>query len=130
MDTNPSDAQPEQMELPFTTSASKSTSHILPTEPSSTTAKTSASPGTALASLVNLFAPEAIIFGGSMGEEGERLIKATRHTLKKRALEVLERDIQVELCTFGQQAGVTGAVAVTLHNHYTSFEEKAATPVS
>ena len=86
--------------------------------------------GTALASLVNLFAPEAIIFGGSMGEEGERLIKATRHTLKKRALEVLERDIQVELCSFGQQAGVTGAVAVTLHNHYTSFEEKAAAPVS
>lgn len=53
MDTNPSDAQPEQMELPFTTSASKSTSHILPTEPSSTTARTSASPGKALALLVN-----------------------------------------------------------------------------
>ncbi|MCC6547307.1 ROK family transcriptional regulator [Candidatus Sumerlaeota bacterium] len=86
--------------------------------------------GTALASLVNLFAPEAIIFGGSMGEEGERLIKSTRHTMKKRALEVLERDIKVDLCSFGQQAGVTGAVAVTLHNHYTSFEEKvAATPV-
>jgi N-acetylglucosamine repressor len=81
--------------------------------------------GTALASMINLFAPEAIIFGGSMAEEGERLIKSIRHTMRRRALEALERDIQVDLCSFGQQAGVTGAVAVTLHNHYTSFEEKS-----
>ncbi len=79
--------------------------------------------GTSLASLVNLFAPEAIIFGGSMSEEGERLLKSIRHTMKRRALEALERDIKVDLCSFGQQAGVVGAVAVALHRHYTSFSE-------
>lgn len=79
--------------------------------------------GTALASLVNLFSPEAIIFGGSMSEEGGRLLKSIRHTMKRRALEALERDIQVDLCSFGPQAGVVGAVAVALHTHYTSFNE-------
>ncbi|CAN5338794.1 ROK family transcriptional regulator [soil metagenome] len=80
--------------------------------------------GTSLASLVNLFAPEAIIFGGSMAEDGQRLIKATLQAMKTRALPMLERDIQVDLCSFGQQAGVVGAVAIALHTHYTSFEEK------
>ena len=80
--------------------------------------------GTALASVVNLFAPEAIIFGGSMAEDGGRLIKSVRHTMKRRGLEALEKDIQVDLCSFGQQAGVVGAVAVALHTHYTSFEDK------
>jgi predicted NBD/HSP70 family sugar kinase len=84
--------------------------------------------GTSLASLVNLFAPEAVIFGGSMAEDGERLIKSIRHTMKRRALEALEKDIQVDLCSFGPQAGVVGAVAITLHKHYTSYEEK--TPVA
>lgn len=79
--------------------------------------------GTGLASMVNLFCPEAIIFGGSMAEDGERLIKSIRHTMKRRALEALEKDIQVDLCSFGQQAGVVGAVAVALHTHYTSFED-------
>jgi len=79
--------------------------------------------GTALASLINLFAPEAVIFGGSMAEDGERLIMSIRHTMKRRALESLEHDIQVELCSFGAQAGVVGAVAMALHNHYTSFKE-------
>ncbi len=79
--------------------------------------------GTALAGFINLFAPEAIIFGGSMAEEGERLIKAIRHTMKRRALEPLEHDIQVDLCTFGPQAGVVGAVAIALHTHYMGFEE-------
>lgn len=80
--------------------------------------------GTSLASLVNLVAPEAIIFGGSMAEDGERLIKSIRHTVKRRALEALEKDIQMDLCSFGPQAGVVGAVAVALHKHYTSFEDK------
>jgi predicted NBD/HSP70 family sugar kinase len=80
--------------------------------------------GTTLASLVNLLAPEAIIFGGTMSEEGERLIRAIRETMKRRALEALEKDIQMDQCTFGAQAGVVGAVAIALHHHYTSFEEK------
>lgn len=79
--------------------------------------------GTALASLVNLMAPEAVIFGGSMSEEGERLIKSIRHTMKRRALEALEKDIEVDLCSFGAQAGVVGAVAMALHKHYTEFKE-------
>lgn len=78
--------------------------------------------GTALASMVNLFAPEAIIFGGSMADDGERLLKSIRHTMKRRALEDLEKDIQFDLCSFGQQAGVVGAVAVALHHHYASFD--------
>lgn len=79
--------------------------------------------GTALASVVNLLAPEAIVFGGSMSDDGERLIKAALHNVKLRALEDLEHGIQVDLGSFGLQAGVSGAVAIALHKHYGSFED-------
>lgn len=79
--------------------------------------------GTALAGLVNLLAPEAIVFGGSMAEDGERLIKAILHTVKRRALEPMEHDIRVDLGTFGLQAGVVGAVAIALHTHYSSYDD-------
>lgn len=79
--------------------------------------------GTALAGVVNLFAPEAILFGGSMSEDGERLIKAVQNTMKRRALEPLEKDIIVDLGTFGLQSGVFGAVATALHTHYSSFTD-------
>lgn len=77
--------------------------------------------GTALASVVNMLAPEAIIFG-SMTEDGERLIKSIQHTVRRRALEALEEDIQVDLGSFGLQAGVFGAVAIALHRYYTSLD--------
>lgn len=78
--------------------------------------------GTVLAGIVNLLAPQAIVYGGSMVEDGERLIKAIQHTIKRRALEALEKDIQADLGSFGLQAGVCGAVAIALHNHYSTFE--------
>ncbi len=81
--------------------------------------------GTGLAGVVNLLAPEAIVFGGSMSDDGERLIKAIMHTIKRRALEALEDDIQVDLGTFGLQAGVFGAVAIALHKYYSSFVDEA-----
>jgi len=84
--------------------------------------------GTALAGVVNLLAPEAIIVGGSMAEDGERLIQAIRHTLKRRALEALERDMVVDLGTFGLQAGVFGAVAIALHRHYQSCDDTGLPP--
>ncbi|MBX3729721.1 MAG: ROK family transcriptional regulator [Candidatus Sumerlaeia bacterium] len=77
--------------------------------------------GTVLAGVVNLVAPEALVYGGSMVEDGERLIRAIQHTIKRRALEALERDIQADLGSFGLQAGVCGAVAIALHSHYSSF---------
>lgn len=78
--------------------------------------------GTVLAGVVNLLAPQAIVYGGSMVEDGERLIKAIQHTIKRRALEALEKDIQADLGSFGLQAGVCGAVAIALHTHYGTFE--------
>ncbi len=79
--------------------------------------------GTALAGVVNILSPEAIVFGGSMSEDGERLIKSVQATIKRRALEPLEEDILVDLGTFGLQSGVFGAVAIALHTHYSSFED-------
>jgi predicted NBD/HSP70 family sugar kinase len=79
--------------------------------------------GISLASVVNLLAPEAIIFGGSMSDDGDKLIKAALHTVKLRALEDLERDIKIDLGSFGLQAGVFGAVAIALHKHYGSFTD-------
>jgi len=79
--------------------------------------------GMSLASIVNLLAPEAIVFGGSMAEDGERLIRSALHNVKLRALEDLESDIQVDLGSFGLQAGVFGAIAIALHKHYGSFKD-------
>ena len=77
--------------------------------------------GTALANLINLFAPEQIVFGGTMVEEGDRLIKVIQATVRRRALEALERDIDFKTTSFGLQAGVVGAVAMALNQHYASF---------
>lgn len=79
--------------------------------------------GTALASAVNLLAPRLVLFGGSMAEDGARLLQAIRHTLKRRALQQLEAELRFELGTFGAQAGVKGAVCVALHSHYNSFTD-------
>jgi predicted NBD/HSP70 family sugar kinase len=77
--------------------------------------------GTALANIINLLAPEQIVFGGTMVEEGDRLIRAIQTTVRRRALEALERDIEFRTSTFRLQAGVVGAVATALNQHYASF---------
>jgi predicted NBD/HSP70 family sugar kinase len=79
--------------------------------------------GTALAAAVNLLAPNAILFGGSMVEDGERLLRRIRETVGDRALPALTRGLAYELGTFGAQAGVTGAVCLALHSHYNSFAD-------
>ena len=74
--------------------------------------------GTALANLINLLAPEMLVFGGTMVEEVSPLMKSIQKTIKRRALEDLEQDIQYKISSFGLQAGVVGAVAAALHHYY------------
>lgn len=77
--------------------------------------------GTALANLINLLAPEVVVFGGTMAEEAGRLLDAIKATVRRRALEALDRSIDYKLSTFGLQSGVVGAVATALNQHYASF---------
>jgi glucokinase len=77
--------------------------------------------GTALANLINILAPELIVFGGTMADEAQRLIDAIKATIGRRALEALEDGIEFKLSSFGIQAGVVGAVATALNHHYASF---------
>ncbi len=80
--------------------------------------------GTALANIINLLSPELIVFGGTMAVEAEHLIATIKSTVRRRALEPLERGIEYKLSAFGLQAGVYGAVATALNRHYASFNDR------
>lgn len=82
--------------------------------------------GVQLASVINLLAPTAILLGGTMAEDGERLITAIRDEVRARAMSLLVDRVRFELGSFGPQAGVTGAVALALHTHYNSFSDPVA----
>ncbi len=80
--------------------------------------------GTALANMINLLAPEMVVFGGTMAEEAEQLINVIKATVRRRALEALERDIEYKLSHFGREAGVQGAIAHALNEYYMSFNDR------
>lgn len=77
--------------------------------------------GIALASTVNLLAPQAVLFGGSLVEDGELFLKMLQESARKYMLPQLADAVRFEPASFGQQSGVTGAVAMALNAHYNSF---------
>lgn len=77
--------------------------------------------GCHLAGVVNLLSPEAVIFGGLMAEDGERLLRGIKDATLRCAIPAVGAALRFDLSSFGSQAGVAGAVAIALHTHYNSF---------
>ena len=68
--------------------------------------------GVALASVVNILNPEKIIIGGGVAEAGGILFEAIRASVKKRAMKVPSRAVQIVKTKFGKDAGLIGAAAL------------------
>ncbi len=81
--------------------------------------------GTGIANLINILAPEVLIFGGSMADAGgELLIQPICRTLKSKALQRLGKDIQIKLSSFGKQEGIIGAATLALYHYYSNRQSK------
>ena len=81
--------------------------------------------GTGIANLINILAPEVLILGGSMADAGGGLlIQPICRTLKSKALQRLEKDIQIKLSSFGKQEGVIGAATLALYHYYSNRQSK------
>jgi len=79
--------------------------------------------GRALASAINLLGPQAVLFGGTLVEDGDMLLRKLQETARKHMLAPFTESVRFEPASFGQQAGVTGAVAIALLSHYNSFTD-------
>lgn len=77
--------------------------------------------GAGIANLVNLFGPQMIIVGGTMAEAGgEMLMSALCATLSTKALDRMEKDVEIRPSSFGKQEAITGAVTLALYHYFTT----------
>ncbi len=77
--------------------------------------------GTGIANLVNLFGPQRIIIGGTMAESGGDLLLTTIcGTLSTKALDRIEKDVEIRMSSFGKDEAIKGAVTLALHQCFTT----------
>lgn len=74
--------------------------------------------GAGIANVTNLLAPDTIILGGTMMDAGNLLMDSICNTLNTKALNRVEKHLQVREDSFGKDDTVTGAVATALHHHF------------
>lgn len=75
--------------------------------------------GTGIANLVNLFGPEVIILGGTMAEAGDLLLNPICNTLRMKALDRMEKGVEIKVSSFGKEEGLKGATTLALYQHLT-----------
>ncbi len=68
--------------------------------------------GAMLASLVNVFNPEAIIIGGGVAQAGEPLFKAIKEEIMKRSFPLLSKNVKILPASLGQESGIKAAAAL------------------
>ncbi|MCX7626411.1 MAG: ROK family protein [Candidatus Sumerlaeaceae bacterium] len=77
--------------------------------------------GTGIANLVNLFGPQMIIIGGTMAEAGgDMLMSALCGTLSTKALDRMEKDVEIRRSSFGNEEAIRGAVTLALYHYFTA----------
>ncbi len=77
--------------------------------------------GTGIANLVNLFGPQMIIIGGTMAEAGgDMLMSALCATLSTKALDRMEKDVEIRRSSFGKEEAIRGAVTLALYHYFTA----------
>lgn len=70
--------------------------------------------GLAMANLVNILNPEAIIVGGGVGQAGDLILEPIREMIKERALSIPAQAVKVLPAELGESAGVIGASLLSL----------------
>lgn len=71
--------------------------------------------GIALANLVNIFNPEAIVLGGIFAQGEDLFLPGIESTMQERSFAHLGKRVQLRTTSFGRNAGVVGAAALALN---------------
>jgi predicted NBD/HSP70 family sugar kinase len=71
--------------------------------------------GIALANLVNIFNPEAIVLGGLLAQGEDLFLPRIETTMQERSFANLGKRVQLRTASFGRNAGVVGAAALALN---------------
>lgn len=79
--------------------------------------------GHAVATMCNLFNPERVVVGGSVGLARELLLEEMRDAVRRWAIASAEEDVEIVAGVLGERAEVLGAVALVL-----SSSERSASP--
>lgn len=74
--------------------------------------------GTGIANVTNLLGPDIIILGGTMTGAGDLLLDSICNTLHTKALNRVEKHVQIVTDSFGKHDTITGAVATALFHHF------------
>ena len=80
--------------------------------------------GTAAANLCNVFNPERIVVGGSIGMVGDVLLEPMREAVARYAIHTAAADVEIVPSELGDRAELLGAVALVLHG-----SDPIATPI-
>jgi glucokinase len=73
--------------------------------------------GIGSASLVNIFNPEMIVLSGGISAAAEEfIIPSMRREIDRRTFEIPAKRVQIRVSRLGDDAGVTGAAGVVLHD--------------
>jgi predicted NBD/HSP70 family sugar kinase len=70
--------------------------------------------GAALAAVVSVVAPSAIVIGGDMAEAAGPLLAGIRESVYQRASSLATRDLRILTSRLGRRAGVVGATTLAL----------------
>lgn len=70
--------------------------------------------GSALAGLVNLLNPEAVVVGGGLARAGELLLAPAREEIARRALPAPRAQVALSVAALGNAAGMVGAAGLVL----------------
>jgi glucokinase len=70
--------------------------------------------GLGIASLINLFNPEAVFIGGGVAQAGDILFEKVRKTVDTRALYKSASEATIVPATFGTKSAVMGAISLVL----------------
>jgi glucokinase-like ROK family protein len=71
--------------------------------------------GSAIADLCNLFNPERIVVGGTLGAAGDVLLDPLRDAVRRRAIPSAAEDVQIVPGVLGERAELLGALALVLY---------------
>ncbi len=76
--------------------------------------------GIAIAGLVNLFNPGAVIIGGGVAQAGDLLTNSIRHAVRERSLRASEQGMHITSAMLGQRSSLMGAtvqaVNIAIHD--------------
>jgi glucokinase-like ROK family protein len=71
--------------------------------------------GIAIAGLVNLFNPSAVIIGGGVAQAGDLLTTSIRQAVRERSLRALEQSVHITTAMLGQRSSLIGATVQAIN---------------